>query len=368
MPFERRLLRDFDWPLLGCVLLLSLFGIVAIASAARGWAHPFEPAKRQALWLVLGLFLMGLVLLPDHTFFVRLRKPAYVLAILLLLLTFVVGKRAGGAARWLPLGPIQIQPSEVVKLAVILWLAHYMATHEGGIKTFGGLIKSALPVLPATGLVMLQPDLSTSLVLVAIWLGMAFVAGARPSHLALVVLVGLLLFGAAWKFDILREYQKQRILAFINPEADPRGTGYHILQAQIAIGSGRLFGKGLFNGTQSQLRFVPAQHTDFIFTVVGEETGFLGSVLLLGLYALLFWRLFLIMLTAQDRVGLLLCAGVASLLVFQTFVNIGVCTGILPPTGLPLPFMSYGGTAMLAYMFGIGMVLNVGIRRRKIVF
>jgi len=368
MPFERRLLRDFDWLLLGCVVLISAFGILAIASATRTWPHPFGPAKRQILWFLLGLSLTGLALLPDYSLFVRLRKPAYALSLLLLLLTLVTGKEAGGAARWLSVGPLQIQPSELVKLAVVLWLAHHMADKSGEVRTLKGLIKSALPILPAMGLVILQPDLSTSLVLVAIWMGMAFVAGARPSHLVVVLALGLLLFGAAWHLDILKAYQKQRIIAFINPEADPRGAGYHILQAQIAIGSGRLFGKGLFNGTQSQLRFVPAQHTDFIFTVVGEETGFVGSMALLGLYALLFWRIFLIMLSAQDRLGLLLCSGVASMLIFQTFVNIGVCTGMLPPTGLPLPFMSYGGTAMLTYMLGVGIILNVGIRRRKIVF
>jgi len=155
---------------------------------------------------------------------------------------------------------------------------------------------------------------------------------------------------------------------FLDPSMDPLGAGYHITQAKIALGSGGLTGRGFMEGTQSRLNFLPEKHTDFIFTVVGEETGFIGSLLLLLLYALLFWRIFLIMLSAQDRLGLMLCAGVASLLSFQTFVNIGVCTGMLPPTGLPLPFMSYGGTATLAYMLGAGIILNVGIRRRKIVF
>lgn len=368
MPFERRLLKDFDWPLLASVVFLSTFGLIAIASATRTWLHPFGPAKKQVIWFLIGLFLMGLFLLPDYSFFSRLRKPAYGLVLLLLLLTLLVGKEAGGAARWLSLGLIQVQPSEVAKLAIILWLAHHMVAREGEVRAFKGLVKSALPVLPMMGLVMLQPDLSTSLVLAAIWLGMAFMAGAKPSHLLAVLALGLFLFGAAWHLDILHEYQKQRLLAFINPEADPRGEGYHILQAQIAVGSGGLFGKGLFDGTQSQLRFVPAQHTDFIFTVVGEEIGFVGSIALVSLYVLLFWRIFLIMLSAQNRLGLMLCAGVASMFVFQIFVNIGACTGTLPPTGLPLPFMSYGGTAMLTYMLGVGIILNVGIRRRKIIF
>ncbi len=367
MPFERRLLKYFDWPLLATVMALCLYGLVALASATHA-SHSLSPVKRQVVWIFLGLVAMFLVLLPDYSFFVQERKLIYGGALALLVLVLIVGKVTKGAQRWLSLGPLGIQPSEFMKLAAMITLAAYFSPQDRKASDLKTLLGSLPIVLVPMLLVYLQPDLGTSLVLVAIWFGMAFMAGARPSHLAGVFFAGLLVFGLAWHFDLLHTYQKKRILAFLNPHADPLRTGYHLLQSQIAIGSGRLLGKGLFHGTQSQLRFIPAQHTDFIFTLVGEELGFVGSVVLLALFAYLFWRVILIAAQAQDRLGMLICVGVLSLWAFHVFVNIGVSLGLVPPTGLPLPFMSYGGSAMLVNMIGVGLVLSVGMRRQKIVF
>jgi rod shape determining protein RodA len=218
-------------------------------------------------------------------------------------------------------------------------------------------------------LILKQPDLGTSLVLMSIWFGMLYIAGARVKHLALILAVGALMAFVAWHVPgVLKDYQKARLTSFINPEADPRGSGYHIKQSRIAIGSGQFTGKGLFKGTQSQLRFIPEQHTDFIFTIVGEEIGFLGSSILMLLYFGLMWRGASILSETEDYLGRLIAAGILSMFLFHILVNLGMTMGIMPVTGVPLPLFSYGGSNMLANLTAIGLLMGIYVKRHKIAF
>jgi len=273
-----------------------------------------------------------------------------------------------GTVRWLELGPIRIQPSELAKIAVIIGLSVFLVNRDDEVDTLSLVSRSLLwAAIPAI-LIFRQPDMGTPVVLVFIWLVTLFAAGARIQHLAAYVLVGALLFGAAWSLNIIDDSQKLRVTSFLHPEDDISGAGYHLRQSMIAIGSGGLWGQGLFKGKQTQLNFVPDQETDFIFTAIGEEKGFFGGMILIALFGALLWRTLLVCLRAKDKLGQLMVAGVAALLFVHVVINIGMSIGLMPVKGMPLPFVSYGGSSLVANMLCIGLVENVHMRRHKIAF
>ncbi len=387
-----RLLRRLDWWLLAAVLALCLYGLLMIYSATRGpdatgLSPPSDFARKQALWIVLGLAAFLLALVFDYAALARWHAPLYLGALVLLVAVLKVGQAPTGAVSWIAIGGFRLQPSEIGKIAVILSLAGYLARRADAVSRLSVVLVSLLIPAALIVLVLLQPDFGTALVIAAIWFGVIFLAGARLRHLAGVFACGVALFALMWNLDripadrvrpaalgrvlekaALRDYQKERLTTFLNPHADPLGAGYHIIQSRLAIGSGQLVGRGLFHGTQSRLRFIPERHTDFIFSVVGEELGLAGAAVMLLLYFFLFWRGLGIALRAGEPLGCLLAGGAMSMLIVHTVVNIGMSVNIMPITGLPLPFVSYGGSNLLASFIAFGLLQNVHIRHDRIVF
>jgi rod shape determining protein RodA len=369
---EKRFLKQIDWVLLVAVLVLTVYGLLMIYSSARGVegataADAMGRVKKQAVWIVLSVIAGGLMMCFDYNKLVKLAAPVYWVTLGLLVMVFVF-PAFQGAHRWLMLGPLRLQPSEFAKLAMVLTLAVFLAEREDH-RTEGRLVLASLGYVAAPMLlIFLEPDLGTSLVFFAVWLGMLFLFGARLSHLAAVVAGGGLVFVLMWWLDLLKWYHKMRIQVLLDPSVDPTGFGYQLAQSKTAIALGALTGQGFCAGTMSRLNFVPAARTDFIFTVVGEELGFVGAVLLLGLYALIIARGLSVIKNAKDLMGVLLATGVVLMLSFHAFVNVGMTMGIMPVVGLPLPFFSYGGSSMLLNMMAIGLLQNVHIRRHKITF
>ena len=355
-------LRGADWALVGGVIALGLWGLAAGYSASRGVSVTL-PA-RQAVFLAVGIGLMFALALLDYRQVAQAGKVLYLAAMVMLAGVLAFGGASRGAARWLGAGPVAFQPSEFTKLVLVVVLAAFLSTRMEQVRslwTFAAMF--LITALPA-GLVFLQPDLGTALVLLAIWLGTAAVAGARKRHLALALALGALTLAGMWHTGAIRPYQKNRLATFLNPGADPLGSGYHILQSKIAIGSGMVFGRGFLAGPQSGLRFVPAQHTDFIFAAVGEELGLVGCAALIGLYGFVVWRMARIARRAQEPLGALLAGAGAWLVLFQVFMNIGMTVTLLPVTGIPLPLVSYGGSSLISTMMLMGVVLSVGTRTR----
>ena len=302
----------------------------------------------------------------DYKILQRYGNYFYIFNLVLLILVMLVGQTALGAQRWIALGPISIQPSEFSKLIMIIALAAMLEKRGGKINTLGELLPVAAYVGVPFLLVLKQPDLGTSLVFLAIFFGMVFAAGIRLRMLAWIFGLGIAAMPVVWHF--LKGYQKMRIMVFMDPNVDPLGAGYHIIQSKIAIGSGMLFGKGLFSGTQSQLNFLPENHTDFIFSVVGEELGFVGCAVLLLLYLIILWRGIRIAQDASDLFGRLLAVGITSMLAFHVLVNAGMTMGIMPVTGIPLPLMSYGVSSLTTNIMAIAILLNIQLRRQKLLF
>lgn len=271
-----------------------------------------------------------------------------------------------GAQRWIQIGPISIQPSEFSKVIMIIALATLLESRIGHLSKWREVIPVALFVLVPFLLVAKQPDLGTGLVFLAIFLGMIFVAGISLKILGIVFGAFLAMLPIIWQF--LHDYQKMRIMVFIDPNVDPLGSGYHIIQSKIAIGSGMLFGKGLFGGTQSQLNFLPENHTDFIFAVVGEEFGFIGAVFLLCLYLIVLWRGVKIARECKDAFGMLLASGITSMLAFHLLVNVGMTMGVMPVTGIPLPLMSYGVSSLLTNVTCLGLLMNIHMKQQSLHF
>jgi len=360
--------RHLDLALVGTVAAISFIGVLMVYSATRGpgGTEDFDTTflQRQALFVVIGFGLMLATAAVDYRRYHSLTPVAYLgSCALLALVVSPLGSESKGTQAWFQLGPFQLQPSEFTKLAVILALAALLSQFrdEVDLRRFGAaLVVGGVPL----GLIMLQPDLGTGLVLVAIIAGVLLVGGARPKHLAVLTLVGAIGVGVVVNSDLLADYQRDRLTVFLNQgDDDLRGSAYNLDQSKIAIGAGGPFGRGLFNGTQTRLDNVPEQHTDFIFTAVGEELGFVGAGTLLALFAILAWRIWRTAQLARDDFGSLLCVGVLSLLLFQIFENVGMTMGIMPITGITLPFVSYGGSSVLASFVAIGLVLNVHSRR-----
>ncbi len=366
---DRRFFRNIDFWMIFATLALVGIGILVIGSAT----HINTPSddrywyvQRQGFFALMNFLLILVMLKFDYRVLGPLGNMLYGINLLLLIAVMFVGQSALGAQRWIQLGPITLQPSEFAKLIMIISLAHLLDARKERMQSVWDLLPVAAFVVAPFLLVLKQPDLGTSLVFVAILLGMVFVAGIDGKLLLKILGAGVACLPVFWFF--LKDYQKSRLTVFMDPNVDPLGAGYHIIQSKIAIGSGQLFGKGLFNGTQSQLNFLPENHTDFIFAVVGEELGFVGSVAILLLYMLLLYRGIQTAKNARDKFGTLLAAGITSMLAFHLLVNVGMTMGIMPVTGIPLPFMSYGVSALTTNLVSIGILLNIQSRRQKLMF
>ena len=359
--------RHLDLALVATILSLSALGTLMVYSATRGPTEPYDATflKRQAMFVGLGFGLMVLTACVDYRRYRDLAPVAYVATCALLaLVVSPLGTETNGTQAWFQLGPFQLQPSEFAKLSLILGLAAVVAQFREEIdlrRLAAALVVVGVPL----ALIMLQPDLGTGLVLVAIAAGILMVGGARPKHLAALTVVGALGVAVVLNSDMLADYQRDRLTNFLDQgDSDELRSGeYNLTQSKIAIGAGGPFGRGIFNGTQTRLDNVPEQHTDFIFTAVGEELGFAGAGTLLALFALLAWRIWRTAQLARDEFGSLVCVGVLCMLLFQTFENVGMTMGIMPITGITLPFVSYGGSSILSSFVAIGLVLNVHARR-----
>lgn len=366
---NQRLLRNLDLVVIVVTLLLIVVSLIVIGSAT----HVNTPSderywyvQRQGLFAFINILIVFFMLNFDYKNFGRFANVLYGINLVMLLAVMFVGQSALGAQRWIQIGPINLQPSEFSKIIMIISLANLLDKRSGQLNTY----KEILTVFAYVGvpflLVMKQPDLGTALVFGAILLGMIFVAGVKLKPFLTILGAGMACLPIFWHF--LKDYQKMRLTVFIDPNVDPLGSGYHIIQSKIAIGSGMIFGKGLFGGTQSQLNFLPENHTDFIFAVIGEELGFIGACLILMLYFILIYRGIKIAGLARDNFGTILASGIVSMLSFHVLVNVGMTAGIMPVTGIPLPFMSYGVSALTTNLFSVGLLLNIYMRRQKILF
>ena len=361
--FDRRLVVNFDWILLLTVCALAGIGIINLFSATANWHLISTPLyMKQLIWLGGGLLLVLLVCCFDYRHLEHFAIHGYIITIGMLLFVLLLGKTSMGATRWINLGFFNLQPSEVIKIVMILLLARIFgrtAQPEG--YRLSDLWGPALLLLLPVGLILKQPDLGTALMVVFISATMLLFAGLQRATLFCLSLFGLIVAVAGW-FG-LHDYQRARIQTFLNPEADPLGSGYHIIQSKIAVGSGGFLGKGFLHGTQSQLSFLPERHTDFAFSVFAEEWGFIGCVvLLMGYLFLVIWGLY-IARRATDRYGMFLAIGVTAMIFWHIVVNLGMVIGLLPVVGVPLPLFSYGGTSMITTMIGVGLLMSVSMRR-----
>ena len=353
-------------PLLLSTIAIILIGLLAIYSASNGSNNY---VKKQAFFFITGLGLAFIISFITSETISKFAGKIYGFTIFLLILVLVFGSRIKGAQRWIDFGFIQLQPSEIAKIALIMCLAVYLVARINDIKSFKIFLGSFIYILFPLFLIFKQPDLGTSLAIVAIWISMNFIMGTSGKNILIFFLFVTLTAGVAWTVpNILKPYQKERIITFIDPNKDPLGSGYHVSQSKIAIGSGGIYGKGFLKGTQKKLEFIPEQHTDFAFTVIGEEFGMVGCLVVIVLYGVLILRLVQIMLVSEDLIGRAMIAGITGLFIFHIFVNIGMTVGIMPVTGLPLPFISYGGTALWTSLIAIGIAEGVAMRRHKITF
>lgn len=362
---NRRGLDTFDWCFLGVILAIIFAGILSIYSVTNAQSTTGFPVYlKQAMWMVVGLLAFLVAAGIDYHKLTRYSYLLYGIGLILLVIVLVGGKSSRGSQRWIPLGPFVVQPSEFIKVPLILTLAAYYGTasRQGWVRR---LIVPALIVLPGFLLILKQPDLGSSLGFLAIFLIVVLTVGMKSKAFGFMILAALMLFPFAWGgvWGSLHGYQQDRILSFVDPNSDPGGKGYHGLQSRIAIGSGQLLGKGLHGGTQTQFKFLPEGHTDFVFAVFAEEWGFIGSVILLSLYIILFLMGLEIALKAKDMVGALLAVGVVAMIAFGVVVNISMTSGLAPVVGIPLPLMSYGGSAMVVNLTALGLLLNVKRRR-----
>jgi rod shape determining protein RodA len=360
MMIDRRLIQEVDWVLLALMLLLSLTGVFFIYSSSHYLSGGYY--LRQLVWIGASVVALILVLVIDYKFFVSLAGYFYGLTVALLTLTLVFARFVAGTKSWITLGLMQFQPSELAKIVMILLFARLFAGYKSPYLTsrFGwlALLLAAVPL----ALIVLQPDLGTAMTFMAIIGGAFILAGLKKKAIVMLLLAALVLGVGGWNFG-LKDYQKKRLTTLLNPLHDPRGSGYQIIQSKIAIGSGGLSGKGFMKGTQSQLRFLPARHTDFIFSVIGEEAGFLGVFVVIGLYFFMLARMFQAVSKARDRAGIYIVFTASLLIAFQFLVNILMIIGLFPVVGITLPFLSYGGSSLLTSYVACGLILNVRMRR-----
>lgn len=355
---DRRLVQNIDWPLVVTALAIMAVGLLTIGSLSPfRWGGGI--AFRQLLWVLLGLGLLVLMMSLDYRSLVRIAPALYVVGVILLLFVFVFGRTVSGARRWIALGPVSVQPSELAKLILILALAWALTWRRERLRGNMWLVLGLLA--PMFLLVVKQPDLGTALVLLPVLLAMLLASGLSLRKFGFLLLAGLAVTPLAWL--VMKGYQRERLLVFLDPFRDPLGSAYNVIQAKIAIGSGQLVGKGIHGATQSRLAFLPERHTDFIFAVFAEEWGFLGCLLLIAGYLFLLLRGYEIADQARDPVGRLIALGVTVLLAGQVLVNMGMVTGLLPIVGIPLPYFSYGGSSMVVSLMALGLLLSVRMRQ-----
>lgn len=364
MKIDRRLFVNFDWVLPSLVLLICCAGLLNLYSIGYNLpdANGAPSYVRQGYWILIGFMMMIMVLAVDYHFIVRYAYVLHAASVLLLIFVFLHGKAVQGSQRWLMLWGFSFQPSELIKLTIIIALARYFSDRnveeELGLKN---IIGPCFIVLVPCLLILQQPDLGTTLFLGILFFSIIILFKISRKLIKFFAVSGIILIPLCWFF--LKDYQRKRILTFLNPELDPLGSGYHIIQSMIAIGSGGVLGKGYLKGTQTQLKFLPEQQTDFVFSVFAEEWGFLGvSILIILFIALILWG-FKIVRHSRDMSGMLIAYGVTAYVFWGIFINIGMVLGILPVVGIPLPFLSYGGSSMVVLMMGVGLLMNVSMRR-----
>jgi len=356
-----RSIRDFDWGLLVISLLICSAGVLQIFSATHD-APPWEDAWwKQIIWIVGGLILMWLATQIDYHTLMGQVPILYALTLALLIGTYLVGATVFGSRRWIGYGGAKFQVSEFAKLVIILLVARYLSELKEDLLAGRELLKLAGLVGIPLVLVLKQPDLGTALTYLPVLGAGIFLAGLRWKYIAIISVVVALAVPVSWHF--LKDYQKARLVSFVDPSKDPKGSGYQVIQSKIAVGQGGLWGRGVTKGTQTQLRFLPVPHTDFIFSAFAEEHGFVGVVVVLGLYFLLLMQIVQNAQLAPDRAGLYICMGVAALILFHVLVNVGMVVGRMPVTGIPLPLMSSGGSNILSMFLMLGLVNNVRLRR-----
>lgn len=356
--------RDFDWPLLLAATLLASIGLVEIYSATMSLESD-NYFSRQLVWVSVGITLALIIGIIDYHFVSEQIPWIYAASLLLLVYTMVFGRVVNGARSWVFFGPVGFQPSELVKIVVVVALARYFSElrtrrpYLGAMDIVRAVVICGIPM----ALVLAQPDLGTALTYVPVLAFGLLIRGLRPAIFVVAAIGIALLLPTSWLF--LKDYQKDRILTFLDPERDPLGTGYQVLQSKIAVGSGGFWGKGLFRGSQNQLGFLPTRQTDFIFSVIAEELGFIGVLAALGLLSFVVFRAVSNAQTSRDSLGLFIAMGVAGIFSFHTIINVAMVIGFVPITGIPLPFLSYGGSSLIMAFIGLGLIINV--RRQRYV-
>ncbi len=362
--FDRRLILHFDWAVFSLTLGIAAIGLLSVVSASYGGPHHgLHPVVyRQMVWIVAGAIVMFGIVVFDYRLLSSYAYVIYALVVALLGVVAIIGQTTGGSRRWIGFGLFNLEPSELAKLALILVLVRYLREEPpaGGLRLVHMIIPGVLLAVPAA-LVLKEPDLGTVLVLVLITFTLMFAGGLNLRTLLMMALAALLAMPLAW--HKLKPYQRTRVVSFLNPQSDPLGSGYHVIQSEIAVGSGGEWGKGFLQGTQARLNFLPERTTDFIFSAYAEEFGFIGSILLLGLYAALVARGLWIARRARDRFGALLALGLTAVIFWQVAINIGMATGLLPVVGIPLPLVSYGGSSLIVLMASMGLLISINTRR-----
>lgn len=359
-------IKKFDWILIGAIILLLIVGVLSIASTAEARTGGFIILKKQIIFAVIGLLLFFLFSFLDYRFlrnYSAVILTLYIVSVSLLILLFTFGSRIRGAISWFRFGlsgNLGFEPIEITKFALIALLSKYFSGRHVDFGLMRHIFISGFYVFIPTALVLLQPDLGSAALLIVVWVGIMLVSGIRTRHLLALLLIFAILTGLGWEV-FLKDYQKARILTFLAPAKDPLGQGYNVTQSIIAIGSGGFWGKGLGHGSQSQLNFLPEQHTDFIFATIAEEWGFFGIFLILILWGVIFWRLFKAAIGAATNFARLFIFGFTLLLLTHIFINIGMNMGFFPVTGIPLPLLSYGGSNLIITLITFGIIQNIKI-------
>ncbi|MDO8483370.1 MAG: rod shape-determining protein RodA [Candidatus Limnocylindrales bacterium] len=360
--------RAFDLQLTTYAALLLAVGLVmAYTNSVEDGAVPLEAGttfSRGLMWAAIAAVVFVLATAFDYRWLKTLAWPIYAVQLGLLVLTLLIGDGIGGSARWVEIGPLTFQFSEIAKILMIIVLASYLSSRGRGLDSFASILGACLLVAPPLALVMLQPDLGTSLVFGAILAGMLWMSGASLRWLTVLGAGAVAMAPTAWTY-VLLDYQKERLSSFLDANPDLQGAGYQLNQAQIAVGSGGFIGKGLTNGTQTQGNFLPVQATDFVFATLAEELGFIGGVVLFLLFILLLWRVLVAGWRSKDAFGTLFAAGVASMILFQLVVNVGMVLGMMPITGIPLPFVTHGGASLVSMAAGLGILQSINIRQTR---
>ncbi len=358
-------LRKIDGILLGVAILLVMFGIATLYSIAiNGATEDLLRVNKQIMFAVTGVALAIAVSVVDYRMYGGFSNLFYILAVLLLVGVLFFGAEIRGTRGWFVVAGIQLQPVEFVKICFVVWWSHFLLKNSHRFREWPTLLFAALAIGLLVGLILLQPDLGSALVLVAVWVGGLTLTNMSWRQWMVLGFLSIFAFFIGWNF-VLADYQKSRLTTFLHPTEDPLGEGYNVAQSIIAIGSGKFFGRGLGLGSQSQLNFLPEQETDFIYAVISEELGFIGAGLILILFALLFWRVVVLMKHARDDFAVLLAFSILIVLFFQVVINAGMNLGIMPVTGIPLPFLSAGGSSLVSTMILIGLLESIKLREKK---